>query len=211
MSDKSGYSNQSQYKREKAIKERIINALLDFSILENHLDEDQRKDIFEYFDANKIFEKELELPSSKTNHVGCITDTISFIYRETKKNTGFHPPFAMSLEHGIVQGEFEPRTSYYGNYEIDISFERLPESKVNMKSVTERIKNGDHDSLNEAEMRSVIEILARSDSADPSSLEDEFNEWVDEFEEENERQPMNLGEIFSQKDHGEPHRWIVED
>lgn len=209
LSDKSGYSHQAQYKRNKVIKERIINALLDFTIIENYLNEDMREEVFEHFDANKLFDDDVKLETSETHHVSCLTNIIAFIYRETKEQTGVHPPFAMSLEHGITRGEFEPGTTYYGRHKVNISFEKLPEQRVNVESIIDRIEHGAFESLSEQEMRAIIEIMARSDSADPSNIEREFTEWVEEFEEENGRYPNNMAEIFSQRDHGNPHEYIL--
>ena len=211
VSDKSGYSHQAQHKRKKAIKERIANALLDFALIEDHLDEELREDIFAQFDTTNIFEEKTELHSSKEHYASVFPNLIAFLYRESKKET-FNPSFSMMLEQGIVRGEFEPGTIYYGphNVDIDITFEKLPERQVNINSITERAKRDGAKTLNEEEMTSVIEILARSDSVDPEELQDEFQEWVEEFEEENERPPETMIEIFSQVDHGTPHRYKFE-
>ena len=211
LSDKSGYSYQAQNKRENAIRERVINALLDFAILENNLNEEIREDIFRHFDVNNLYADDTELYADEIQYVSSLTDMIAFLYRETKEQTGFNPAFARLLENGVIQGEFEPETTYYGNHKIDISFEKLPDTKVNIDSIIERVKNGELESLNEAEMKAVIEILSRSDSVKPSKLKQEFTEWVSEFEEENERNPRDLTEIFSQLDHGDPHKYHVSD
>jgi len=209
ISDKSGYSHQAQHKRKKAIKERIVNAFLDFALIENHLDDEIRDEVFTQFDTTNIFNEDMELYSSEEHYTSVFSNLIAFLYRETKEETGFNPSFSMSLEHGIVKGGFEPGTRYYGPYnvDIDITYEKLPERQINIKSITERAKEDGAKTLNEGEMRSVIEILARSDSANPEELQDEFQEWVEKFEEENDREPKTMAEIFSQLDHGNPFKY----
>lgn len=209
VGDKSGYSYQNQYKRNTAIKERIINGLLDFAIIENHLGEQIREEIFQSFGANTIFDEDSEVYSSEMQYLSSLSDIIAFLYRETKEQSGFHPPFSMFLEHGIVQGEFEPGTTYYGNHQVDISFEQLPDKKVNVNSIIQRVKEDGTDTLNETEMKSLIEILARSDSINPTKLQEEFTEWEKEFEKENDRRPTSMAEIFSQVDHGDPHQYYL--
>ncbi|AGB16446.1 hypothetical protein Halru_1847 [Halovivax ruber XH-70] len=206
ISDKSGYSHQAQHKRKKAIKERITNALLDIALIENHLDKELREEVFTPFDTTNVFNENIELYSSEEHYTSVFSNMIAFLYRETKEETGFNPSFSTSLENGIVSGEFEPGTAYYGphNVDIDITFDKLPERRINVKSITERAKRDGPKTLNEGEMTSVIGILARSDSVNPEELQDEFQEWVEEFEEENERSPASMAEIFSQLDHGTP-------
>lgn len=203
-SDKSGYSHQAQHKRKKAIKERIINGLLDFALIENHLGKELREEVFNPFDTANIFDEDIELYSSEEHYTSVFSNLIAFLYRETKEETGFNPSFSMSLENGIVRGEFEPGTTYYGphNVDIDITFEKLPERQINVKSLIERAKKDGPMTLNEQEMTSLIGIFARSDSVNPEKLHDEFQGWVKEFEEENERSPKSMAEIFSQLDHG---------
>lgn len=209
ISDKSGYSHQAQHKRKKAIKKRIVNALLDFALLENYLDEELREEIFTPFDTGNVFNEGTELYSSEQHYTSVFSNLIAFLYRETKEKTGFNPSFSMSLEHGIVRGEFGPGTVYYGphNVDIDITFEKFPERQINIKSITERAKKDGAKTLNEGEMVSVIDVFARSNSVNTEELQDEFQEWVEEFEEENERAPRNMAEIFSQIDHGNPFQY----
>lgn len=209
ISDKSGYTHQAQHKRKKALRERIENALLDFALIENHLDEELREEILTPFDTTNVFDNDIELYSSEQHYTSAISNLIAFLYRETKEETGFNPSFSMSLENGIVKGEFEPGTAYYGSYnvDIDITFENLPDREINVKSITERAKQDGANTLNKAEMASVIEILARSGSVNPGELQDEFQEWVEEFEDEHGRAPTRMEEIFSQLDHGTPYKY----
>jgi len=79
ISDKSGYSHQAQHKRKKAIKKRIVNALLDFALLENYLDEELREEIFTPFDTGNVFNEGTELYSSEQHYTSVFSNLIAFL------------------------------------------------------------------------------------------------------------------------------------
>lgn len=185
-SDKSGYTHPAQHKRETAIRERVVNGILDFALLEHHLDDDLRNDIFGAFDVQQPPDAdETGGPfADRLLYATCISDLIAFLYRGLRAETDRHPPFETALETGVVQGEFEPGTTYYGRYTLDITFEQHSTEQVDIPSVIERLRTETIDTLTEGETRVLLELLARSNRASIDALDDEFDRWVADFEAE---------------------------
>lgn len=205
-SDKSGYTYQAQHKRENVIRERVVNGLLDFALLEQHLDDDQRDDIFGAFDLHQPPDED-ETGGPFTDSVvyaTCISDLIAFLYRGLRMETSHHPPFESALETGVVQGEFEPGTTYYGRYSIDITFEQHSTEHVNIPSVIERLQAETVDTLTEGETRVLLELLARSNRASIDELGDEFERWVADYEAEYELSPSGIGQLLAHIDNEDP-------
>lgn len=205
MSDKSGYTHQQQSNAKRRITERIVNALLDFKILENHLDEEIRDDVFDLFDMIDVSDEDITY-GKREDYLMALTDLLAFIYRETREGTEHHPTFAQQLETAVVQGEFEPGTTYYGphNIDIEVTFEKVHPEAINIQAIAERIEEDGIDSLTEAEMREFLKVLSRSKHLDTDKIQKEFNEWVDEFEEEHPISPNSIGEILAHVEGKDP-------
>lgn len=205
-SDKSGYTHQAQYKRETEIRQRVVNGLLDFAILEAHLDADLRDDIFGALDGRQpTDEDETGGPfADMMLYATCICDLIAFLYRGLRAETDRHPPFETALENGVVQGEFEPGTVHYGKHTIEITFEQHPTEQVDIPSVIERMRTETVDTLTEGETRVLLELLARSNRMSIDALGDEFDRWVADFEAEYGFAPSSIHQILAHIDNGNP-------
>ena len=162
------------------IRERTVNALLDFVLVENYIEDRDRKRIFDSFDANKIYDDDTELYAPERSHVGVLSDLIALIYRETQDR---HPPFDMILEHGIMQGENDPGTVHYGEYNVELSVEELsPPENIDIDAVVERVKSGNVETLTDAEMSVFIQLFAASERFDSESVRQDFMTRLKEYQ-----------------------------
>lgn len=162
------------------IRGRIINAILDFSLIETYLEDRDRERVFDAFDADNIYNEDADLYAERSAQYNALSDLIAFIYRETQDR---HPPFEQILRHGISQGENNPGAVYYGSYKVELNVEEAPPAEnININSLVERVERGETDTLTESEMAAFMRLFAASDAFDEEFVRDEFEERMEMIE-----------------------------
>lgn len=163
------------------IRERIVNAFLDLSLIERHLEERDRKLIFDVFDSNKLHPDDSRLyGGGMGEHVGALTDTLAFIYRETKDSTGRQPPFEQLLKHAIHKGEADPHARIYAPYDVELTVEKRHDV-VDIDTILDRVERGDTASLSEYEMEAFLRFLSETGSVDTDAVREEADRRVEEM------------------------------
>jgi hypothetical protein len=194
-----GISRSAQSQHRKEIRQRVVHSLLDFAVLERHLSETDRKKIFDALDAKNQSTDSDDIGSigNRVERVTCLSDMMAFIYRETRRESGHHPPFDKILERAIIQGDNEPGATYFGKYDISIEVEEITPEEVNIQSIAQRIEDGDIDQLTEAEKDAYLQILSQSGEFDSEKISTEFERLREEYKEEWDHSTSNLSWLLA--------------
>lgn len=197
VSDLEPQSHGERRARER-IRERIINAFLDFRIIDRHLEDRDRKRIFSAFDSNQIFVDDADAPLygiGADEHLGTLTDLLAFIYRgveESGEDTS-PGPFELILEHAITRAKNPRDTAVYTPYDVELTIEKAPPpERVNIDALVERIERGNVDMLTEAEKEAFIRLFAASDAFNPESVRQEFTRRLDVIRDRYSTDPQTI-------------------
>lgn len=196
----SGYSRSMKSQHRSSIRERVINTFLDFIVLEEHLSEEDREQIFNSLDANLVWDEaadDIELYAEPAEHVTCLSDMLAFVYRETREVENRHPPFEQILENAIIQGENEPGATYYGKYDVTIEAEEVPPEEVHIDAIAHRVEQGEVDQLTEDEMAAFLSVLSQTETFDPDEIGEQFESLREEYREEWGDEAPNLSWILA--------------
>jgi hypothetical protein len=161
------YSRQSRSGARTRIRARAKNSILDFALLFEHLDEDERKQIFKEAtsDTNQLSRAEYE---SRRDFRNAIANTLGFLYLGTL--TGEYG-FEYYLTLGVKRAE--DRAAGEGeevNAEVNLKIERKSFPTADMESIVERVRDGGFDELTEHELREYTKLTAGMDEFDPESI-----------------------------------------
>lgn len=171
----------SERRARERIRERTVNAFLDLSLIERHLEERDRKLVFDVFDSNKLHPDDSRLYGGGVGeHVGALTDTLAFIYRETKDSAGRQPPFEQLLKHAIPQGEADPYARIYAPYDVELTVEKQHDV-VDIDTILDHVERGDTASLSEYEMEAFLRFLSETGSVDTDVVREEAARRVEEM------------------------------
>lgn len=125
------YSRQARHERRRAIQERVENGLLDFQVLLEHLDAEERAKIFS---VNECMTEERPLP------VDVVDNALAFLFLgltdgrsesgPEKENNGHHfPAFETPLRMGMGRG-YRERGLLLEDITFEISSREVPDLKA---------------------------------------------------------------------------------
>ena len=152
---------QSERNVRGTIRERVKNALLDFTLLLHHLPPRDRKQIFDSPDRGV-----------RTG----IADALGFLYHETEPTRhNFERLLQMGIDHGETaalarEGYSTPARNFRDYYNVDLQVEQVS-GTVNppgtLKEIGKEIERGNAGRLTAAEIRAFFEYYAYADEFDP--------------------------------------------
>jgi len=175
-SDRDEYSRQARHGREDAIANRVRNAILDFGLLFEHTDREDRERIYE------------ELPDGTHGTDGLVA-AMSFLYESTL--SGDRGPFNALIELGVRQvvrqsldrdnEDGAPRVSVNpGSLEINVQ----PATDPDMRDVIDKLERGTHvRNLADSEKLALLDWYRRADEFDPEIAlreQERFAELLDD-------------------------------
>ena len=170
-------SEQSERDARYRIRQRVKNAIMDFSILLRHMQDKDRSQIFsDYFteskepDPDELTNDDLEDIIEETMFIGGVSDAIGFFYLGST-DTG--TPFDEVIEAGLSSGE-EQRGFVVDS--VDVSFD-ISREQPDTGDLLNKLLSGE--GLTAEELRAVL----RSDSAnmDKDTLDQVFNQLSDDI------------------------------
>lgn len=151
-------SDEERAKKERdvrrRIRERTSNAILDFGLIFDELEERDRKLIFDPDSDNEA------------DFLGSMEKLIAFLYLGTFVHV---PDFETILRRGIVRGEKTLMGEYADEIDVDVSLEidRHPLYEIDLDAVEEKVRRGKVNELSEAELRGYLTLLVRSGEFKP--------------------------------------------
>ncbi|WP_440764049.1 hypothetical protein [Natronorubrum sp. DTA7] len=161
---KTDYTDHSKKQKRNRIRRRVRNAVLDFSILFEYMEERDRKTVFDPDD------------DERDAYTQGITDMLAFLHLGT---IGYHTPFKNMLSEGVGQAEQRLAGSNYRMVNVEFNVE--PVGQIDVDEVVEKLENEEFAQLTDEELRAFVRLLTMSDEFSPESAREEIQDRVDEY------------------------------
>jgi hypothetical protein len=161
---KTDYTEHSKKQKRNRIRRRIRNAILDFTILFDHLDDRDRETVFDPDDAER------------DAYTRGIVDMLAFLHLGTM---GYSTPFKDMLAQGVSKGEQELAGSDYRM--VNVEFNVDPVGRIDVDEVVEKLDQGRFDEITDGELRAFARLLAESEDFSPVPLREEIMGQMDAF------------------------------
>ncbi|SFS07894.1 hypothetical protein SAMN05216559_3314 [Halomicrobium zhouii] len=163
---KTDYTDHSKKQKRNRIRRRVRNAILDFSILFEYMEERDRETVFDPDDEDR------------DAYTRGITDVLAFLHLGTM---GYHTPFKDMLSEGV--GKAEQRLAGSNYRMVDVEFDVEPVGQIDVDDVVEKLENEEFAQLTDEELRAFVRLLTMSDGFSPEDTREEIRDHVDEFAE----------------------------
>ncbi|WP_435156338.1 hypothetical protein [Haladaptatus sp. DFWS20] len=161
---KTDYTEHSKKQKRNRIRRRLCNAILDFSIFFEYLEDRDRKN---------VFNPESEASDDYTQG---IIDMLGFLHLGTM---GYHVPFKDMLAQGVNRSEQKLAGSDYRMVTVDFNVD--PVGQINIDEVTENLEDGNFDEITDEDLRAFVRLLTESEDFSATSMRTEMKEQMSEF------------------------------
>lgn len=144
------------------IRRRVINGILDFNILELHLDDRDRRQIATAFNGDVLYDPDtnIQMYGSRIEHLTALSHLFAFCYRETSR-PDFHPQFADSLEKGVEMGKHNPDISpcLRDSYKVAFGVEQVQQEQVKHNALIKRLEEEELQLISDAELKHLMSYV----------------------------------------------------
>lgn len=164
---KTDYTDHSEKQKRNRIRRRLQNAILDFTILFEHL---------EGRDRRTVFDPESDARDAYTEG---ITDLLGFLHLGTM---GYHVPFKDMLSQGVNRAEQELSGSDYRM--VNVEFNVDPVGQIDVDEVIDKLDSGEFGEITDEELRVFMRLLTESDDFSPTDLRTDMRQQMLAFIEE---------------------------
>ena len=164
---KTDYTEHSKKQKRNRIRRRLRNALLDFTILFEYLEERDRETVFDPDD------------DAREAYTQGITDLLGFLHLGTM---GYHVPFKDMLSQGVSRAEQELSGSDYRMVNVEFNVE--PVGQIDVDAVIDKLDAGAFADITDEELRAFMRLLADSEEFSATALRTGMKEQMLEFIEE---------------------------
>ncbi|WP_435361881.1 hypothetical protein [Haloarchaeobius sp. DFWS5] len=161
---KTDYTEHSKKQKRNRIRRRLRNAMLDFTILFECLEDRDRETVFNPDDEDR------------DAYTRGITDMLAFLHLGTM---GYYTPFKDMLAQGVNKAEQELAGSDYRMVTVDFNVE--PVGQIDVDTVIDKLEFGDFDQLTDEELQAFVRLLAESDDFSATDLRSEMKAQMSEF------------------------------
>ncbi|MEY7852043.1 hypothetical protein AB7C87_22895 [Natrarchaeobius sp. A-rgal3] len=161
---KTDYTDHSKKQKRNRIRRRVRNAILDFSILFEYLEERDRNTVFDPDD------------DEREAYTQGITDMLAFLHLGTM---GYHTPFKDMLSEGV--GKAEQRLAGSDYRMVTVEFNVDPVGQIDVDEVIEKLENEEFAQLTDEELRAYVRLLTMSEDFSPESSRDEIEGHLEEY------------------------------
>ena len=179
---KTDYTEHSKKQKRNRIRRRLRNALLDFTILFEHLEERDRETVFDPDD------------DAREAYTQGITDLLGFLHLGTM---GYHVPFKDMLSQGVSRAEQELSGSDYRMVNVEFNVE--PVGQIDVDAVVDKLDAGAFDAITDEELRAFMRLLADSEEFSAGDLRSGMKEqmltFIEEVNEATEQHDRRVEEL----------------
>jgi hypothetical protein len=179
---KNDYTEHSKKQKRNRIRRRLRNALLDFTILFEHLEERDRETVFDPDDE------------AREDYTEGITDLLGFLHLGTM---GYHVPFKNMLSQGVSRAEQELSGSDYRMVNVEFNVE--PVGHIDVDAVIDKLDAGAFDDITDEELRAFMRLLADSEEFTASELRSGMKKqmlaFIEEVNEATEQYDQRIEEL----------------
>lgn len=163
---KTDYTEHSKKQKRNRIRRRVRNAILDFSLLYECLEDRDRRTVFDPDDEDR------------EAYTRGITDMLAFLHLGTM---GYVTPFKDMLSEGVAKSEQRLAGSDYRMVRVDFNVE--PVGQIDVDEVVDKLENEEFAELTDEELRAFVRLLTISESFSPEDAGEEIKDRVDELSE----------------------------
>lgn len=163
---KRDYTDHSKKQKRNRIRQRIQNALLDFTIVFEHLTDRDRSTVFDPDDEERAA------------YTQGIVDLLAFLHLGTM---GYSTPFKDMLAQGVHKAEQELAGSEYRM--VNVYFNVDPVGQIDVDEVIDKLERGRFDEITDEELRAFVRLLAESDEFSPEPMREEIKDQMLAFAE----------------------------
>ncbi|ESS03465.1 MAG: hypothetical protein A07HR67_01863 [uncultured archaeon A07HR67] len=161
---KTDYTKHSRKQKRNRIRRRVRNAILDFSILYECLEDRDRETVFDPDDEDS------------DAYTRGITDILGFLHLGTM---GYHTPFKEMLTEGVAKSEQRLAGSEYRMVSVEFNVE--PVGQIDVDEVIAKIEADEFERITDEELRAFVRLLSMSDEFAPTEVRESLNSRVDEL------------------------------
>jgi len=161
---KTDYTEHSKKQKRNRIRRRLRNAILDFTILFEELEDRDRETVFNPEDE------------AREEYTKGITNMLGFLHLGTM---GYYTPFKHMLAEGVNKAEQKLAGSDYRM--VTVYFNVDPVGQIDVDEVIDKLELSQFDEITDEELRAFVRLLAESDEFSASSTRLEMKEQMDEF------------------------------
>lgn len=161
---KTDYTEHSKKQKRNRIRRRIRNAILDFTILFEYLDDRDRETVFDPED------------DERDAYTQGIIDMLGFLHLGTM---GYYTPFKHMLAEGVNKAEQRLAGSDYRM--VTVYFNVDPIGTIDVDEVMDKIEGERFEEITDEELRAFVRLLTESDEFSASSARVEMKNQIDEF------------------------------
>jgi hypothetical protein len=161
---KTDYTDHSKKQKRNRIRRRVRNAILDFSILFEYMEERDRNTVFDPDD------------DERDAYTQGITDTLAFLHLGTM---GYYTPFNDMLSEGVGKAEQRLAGSNYRMVNVEFSVE--PVGQIDVDEVVTKLEDEEFAQLTDEELRAFVRLLTMSEEFSPETTREEIKDRVDEY------------------------------
>ncbi|WP_255192200.1 hypothetical protein [Natronobeatus ordinarius] len=163
---KTDYTEHSKKQKRNRIRRRIRNAILDFTIIFEHLDDRDRETVFDPEDAER------------EAYTRGITDMLALLHLGTM---GYSTPFKDMLARGVYKAEQELAGSDYRM--VNVYFNVDPVGQIDVDDVIDKLERGQFEEVTDEELRAFVRLLAESDEFSAGPMREDIKGQMAEFAE----------------------------
>lgn len=161
---KTDYTEHSKKQKRNRIRHRLRNAILDFTILFEALEDRDRETVFNPDD------------DARDAYTQGITDMLAFLHLGTM---GYYTPFKDMLGQGVNKAEQELAGSDYRMVTVDFNVD--PVGQIDVDEVIDKLAFGDFEEITDEELRVFVRLLAEADDFSATAIRSEMKEQMTEF------------------------------
>ncbi|WP_435194135.1 hypothetical protein [Natronomonas sp. EA1] len=161
---KTDYTDHSKKQKRNRIRRRLRNAILDFTILFESLEDRDRETVFNPDDDDR------------DAYTQGITDMLAFLHLGTM---GYYTPFKDMLSEGVNKGEQKLAGSDYRMVTVDFNVD--PVGQIDVDEVIDKLESGDFEKITEDELQAFVRLLAESDEFSVADLRTDMKAQMTEF------------------------------
>ena len=161
---KSDYTEQSRRQKRSRIRTRVRNAILDFTILFEHLDDRDREMVFDPDDEHR------------EEYTRGITNMLAFLHLGTM---GYYTPFKHMLAEGVNSAEQALAGSDYRM--VTVEFNVDPVGRIDVDEVVDKLEEGRFAELTDEELHAFVRLLGDSDAFSAEDVREAVREQMASF------------------------------
>jgi hypothetical protein len=161
---KTDYTEHSKKQKRNRIRRRLRNAILDFTILFDHLEDRDRETVFNPEDE------------AREAYTRGIVDMLGFLHLGTM---GYYVPFKDMLGQGVNRAEQKLAGSDYRMVTVDFNVD--PVGQIDVDDVVDRLESERFDEVTDEELRAFVRLMTESEAFSPGEMRSGMKEQMPDF------------------------------